>query len=66
MYNFHSQMMIIQENLSGDLMENKIWLALGFEPTTFRLVSSCLGITFLTGICISPTVTLPILVASTL
>ena len=25
-----------------------------FEPTTFRLVSSCHGITFFTGICISP------------
>ena len=41
-------------------MKKNILLALGFEPTTFRLMSSCLGITLFTWFA------LPIFVASTL
>ena len=38
----------------------------GFEPTTFQLMSSCQGITFLTGICNLRSTFQPILVARTL
>ena len=41
-----------------EISRKKFLSALGFDPTTFRLVSSCLGITFLSCLCNS---TLPIL-----
>ena len=47
---------IIQVNLNCFLQEKNLMEGLGLDlsPFTFRIVSFCPGITFLTGICISP------------
>ena len=43
-------MISIEVYLNRDFMRKNILPAQGFEPLTFWLMSSCLGITFLTGI----------------
>ena len=40
-------MVIVQVSLNRDFMRKNPLPALGFEPTTFQLASSCQGITFL-------------------
>ena len=43
---------IVYLPLNRDFLEFFV-LVLGFEPTTFRLMSTCTSISFLTAICIS-------------
>lgn len=45
--------MIVQVHFNGDFMRKDSMLSLGFLPTTFLLTPTCLGVTFLTVICIS-------------
>ena len=47
-------MMIIQVDLNTDFMRKNILPAPRFEPKTFQIVPSRLGITFLSGMSISP------------
>ena len=53
MEKFHA-MMIIQVDFNTDFMRINTLLTLGFEPKTFQIVPSRLGITFLSGMSISP------------
>ena len=52
MYKLRNKM-IVQAHLNRYLTRKNPLPALGFEPTTFQMASSCQGITFLSGICIS-------------
>ena len=53
MYKFRCKT-IVQVHFNADFMRKNILQTLGFEPTTFWLVVSCLHFIFLTGIWISP------------
>ena len=50
MYIFMS-MLIVPVYFNRDFMNKNPLPASGFEPMTFQLEPSCLGITFLSGIC---------------
>ena len=53
MEKFHT-IMIMQVDLNTDFMRKNILPAPGFEPMAFQIVPSRLGITFLSGMSISP------------
>ena len=57
----------LRSSLLQRFCEKKIYFAgTGIQTTTLRLMSYCLGITFLSGIYISPSINLPLLAATTL
>ena len=53
MYKFHGKM-IVQVHFYRDFTRKNILQPSGLELMTFQLMFSCLGITFLTEICIFP------------
>ena len=53
MHHFNSKM-IIQVHISRNFIRKYLLPSTGFKPLTFWLVFSYLGITFLSGMCISP------------
>ena len=58
--------MLVQEHLNGELVSKTPLPALGLEPTTFRLESSCQGVTFHKVFTSLQLIPLPLVVASNL